>query len=428
MVSMKQRARMMIATSAVAVLTIAGCSSSGSKGSTTAPSGSAAAPASSGTTASGTKASGTAIKIGFVDPVSGAQAFPSIAAAIKGGEYYVNNVLGGVNGHPLDISVCDSDGTPEKNVSCANNFVQDNVVAVVDGYDGGDGAQVPILAKAGIPFIGTVAGNDTINNAPGAYYFGPPDQAYAVGPLQVLNKLGAKSAALTIADFPAAHTYVNAYIAPVAKALGMTVSTTYYPVTNTNWSVIAATLASKHADVTGTISSSEGDATSLLAALKSVGGVGKILLGGTQDFIKDDGNASASGVYSYSSVWQPVMRNNAPPVIQKQIDAYTAAMKAAGQTVVGDQHGVGAFASIVNLATRLKSQTTYTAATATTALETTKNFQAFLGPNVTCTPRPWTGTSACTASILITQVNSDGTVKPALGSGFTALDPTLLTK
>ena len=65
-------------------------------------------------------------------------------------KYYINSVMGGVNGRPIDIVNCDSDGSPEKNISCANNFVQAHVVAVVDGWDQGMNSEYPILHSAGI--------------------------------------------------------------------------------------------------------------------------------------------------------------------------------------------------------------------------------------------------------------------------------------
>src|SRR4051794_20460477 len=54
---------------------------------------------------------------------TGPTAYPQNTYGAKAAEWYVNNKLGGINGHPLKLDLCSGDGTPETGVSCANHFV-----------------------------------------------------------------------------------------------------------------------------------------------------------------------------------------------------------------------------------------------------------------------------------------------------------------
>jgi hypothetical protein len=47
-----------------------------------------------------------------------------------------------------------------------------------------------------------------------------------------------------------------------------------------------------------------------------------------------------------------------------------------------------------------------------------KNWQPFLDPPATCDHKQWPGTATCTATLLVTQIASDGGTEPAVGSGF----------
>jgi branched-chain amino acid transport system substrate-binding protein len=130
---------------------------------------------------------------------------------------YVNSALKGVNGHPLQVDVCQTDGTAEANVNCANGFVQNHDVAVLDGYDLADGAEQPILDRAGISDIGIVAGNETVDTSPNDFFLGPADEAFGSGPLQILHGQGVNSIAFAAPNLPADQTYANAALLPPAE-------------------------------------------------------------------------------------------------------------------------------------------------------------------------------------------------------------------
>lgn len=371
-------------------------------------------------------ASGNAIPVGFIAPTSGPAPFPTELIAIKGALHYVNGTLHGINGRPLQVNICQTDGTAESNVNCANEFVQQHDVAVLDGYDLADGAEQPILNRAGISDIGVVAGNETVDTAANNFFFGPPDEAFGSGPLQILKQhLGIKSVAFTAPNLPADQTYAKVALLPPAKALGMDVSISYFDPDNTQWAVVADTLAAKHAQMVGTIAASEAQCTSLLEALRAADVQSKIFLGGCSAFVQQAGIKEAAGVLSYTALWQPNMAAHAPKVIQEQLAAYKKAMTAVGGASVTDQHGVAAFATVVDVAEVLAMiKGTITPSTVRHQFFSLKNWQPFLDPPATCNHKQWPGTASCTATMLVTQIAPDGATEPAVGTnGFEPVSP-----
>lgn len=64
------------------------------------------------------------------------------------------NAAGGVNGHPLQVITCNDEADPNQAVACARKAVEEKVTALVGGLTLYDNAVFPILAAAGIPWIG----------------------------------------------------------------------------------------------------------------------------------------------------------------------------------------------------------------------------------------------------------------------------------
>src|SRR3954470_21103374 len=79
-------------------------------------------------------ASGTPVKIGFVNLEGGAAlSLPDIRKAAEAVAKYANAHLGGIGGHPVQLDVCNDVADGASLLACGNRFVQDKVVAVVEG-------------------------------------------------------------------------------------------------------------------------------------------------------------------------------------------------------------------------------------------------------------------------------------------------------
>jgi branched-chain amino acid transport system substrate-binding protein len=139
--------RSCLALAGVIMLGLVGCSSSGSSASGSSASGSASV-------ASATK---SPIKIMIIAVLSN-PAFSDPEAAVAARAYVKQaNAAGGINGHPIDLEVCDSNLNPNQETACFQKAVTDHVVAVAGSFLL-FGTGMKLLQAAGIPFIG---GNGT---------------------------------------------------------------------------------------------------------------------------------------------------------------------------------------------------------------------------------------------------------------------------
>jgi branched-chain amino acid transport system substrate-binding protein len=153
----------------VLVLTAAACSSSssgsGSTGTSTPTSAASAAAASSApASALGTataSASAKPLSIFFFDEegASAAASSPESYQAAEAAVDYVNDNLGGVKGRPLKLIHCESLGTPDSVINCANQAVDDKPDVVIKGVDVAGGSAVPIVTGAGLAYVTLNAGS-----------------------------------------------------------------------------------------------------------------------------------------------------------------------------------------------------------------------------------------------------------------------------
>ncbi len=111
------------------------------------------------------------VTVGFHNLEGGSISLPDVRIGFEAGVKYVNEHLGGINGHPLKAINCKTDGTPEASVSCANQFVEQKVVAAVQGADFGADAMLPVLKSAGLAEIGSFPLTPGMNSAVGDAFF-----------------------------------------------------------------------------------------------------------------------------------------------------------------------------------------------------------------------------------------------------------------
>lgn len=413
---MRTRSGRILAALAASTLLVlaAGCSSDDDSGSS---------DTSSAAEASGTQATGTPVKIGLFDPSAGPVTNPGVAVGADAAVDYINNTLGGLNGQPIELVPCAVDGlAPETTIGCANQFVQDGVVATVDGYNTTSSAALPILESAKIPMIGQIPFDSVTGARPeNRVYFGPPQASFLVGALESFKEQGKKSVSLVLVDIPAAHQTIDAILGPVGKQMGLDVQGLYYPPTNPNFNAVASAIQSANPDVGGLMASpDEATCTKLAQSLNSVGYQGIQFMAACTDFIETLG-AKAAGAEMYSPVWLPQAKDSAPELAQQQLDLATGYIEDAGDTA--DYYTYTTFATFVDIANALntaKSELTGPAILAT--LKGLTNYQTFLGPVVNCNKAT---SPNCTTEMLMYQVGDDQTMKP-LGDGYRTPNPQIL--
>ena len=153
-----------------AALLVAACGSSGTSGSTSASS-SASAAAATSVLGAPHAAKGSAINVGIItDGGTGAiGTAPLVEQGAKMGVAYANAYKGGLGGHPINLIICENQETPAGGQACANQMVQDKVVAVVLPFTGQGATEVPTITKAGIPYITLSGASNQELMTPGAY-------------------------------------------------------------------------------------------------------------------------------------------------------------------------------------------------------------------------------------------------------------------
>ncbi|HKY16119.1 MAG TPA: ABC transporter substrate-binding protein [Microthrixaceae bacterium] len=108
-------------------------------------------------------ATGDPVKIGLITE-GGSEAIGSQSDLTEQGAeiavQYVNEYLGGVGGRPIELFICGNQATPAGGQDCANQMVEQGVIAVTLPFTGFGAAQAPIITGAGISYV-TGSGNST---------------------------------------------------------------------------------------------------------------------------------------------------------------------------------------------------------------------------------------------------------------------------
>ncbi|MFI5720414.1 ABC transporter substrate-binding protein [Nocardia sp. NPDC051750] len=383
-----------------------------------------------GTELSGTKATGAPIVVGAQAPLKGATAYPQSGFGIEAAEYYINEVLGGIHGRPIEVDVCSGDGSPETSINCANGFVSEKVPLVIDAVDQSMGAAVPILGSANIPIIGTLAGSFVADKAGygKAFYFTGPVSFASLSSMTLFDSMGKKSASLAVNESPTSHAYVDDLIRPIAQNLGIDIKVQYPPAAGANLNVIAATQIADKPDVAGVIALPEDACTALFTALRRQGFAGTILAGSCSQFI-DQMGAQGAGIVTQPRLWVPLAKASAPPKIQEQLDIFEKSMEAVGHGDETSSRSLYTFAALVNIANVLNAagEGEVTAQSVTEAFKKVTGFESFAGPTVTCDGKQWPGVeTTCNAQAIFFEVQDDGSLTSVNEAGYVDLDLTAL--
>jgi len=362
-------------------------------------------------TSVGTEATGEPIAIGFVNSEGGAFSVPELRVGNEVATDYLNERLGGVNGRPLEVTRCETDGSPEASIDCANQFVEAGVVAVVEGTDLGGDAMLPILADAGIPLVGHVQFGPARMFDPNATYFGAAALAYGAAALQFYADEGAESVVWFLPDEPSSHAFTDAALEPTSAALGIDYTTVYYDAASPNWAVLATTAVAESPDVSGTIAATDAQCAEMVGALRDAGYQGRILAAscmGLHDALGDD----AVGVDTDADHWYPGDIDSAPAAKQAELEEYGAVMRAAGHEDLIGGNAIISFADMINLSRIMATIAgTIDGPAVAGALDATSNFDSYAGPTISCDGTVMPGNSACSTDLLFFQVQDDGSVQ-----------------
>jgi ABC-type branched-subunit amino acid transport system substrate-binding protein len=189
----------------------------------------------------GAKGGGAPIKVMALGPLDAPQfSVPSIEIGAQAAVDAIN-AKGGVGGRKLELIACNDENDPNQAIACARRATQEGVVALVGGYTQFEPQVVAILERAGIPWVGPPA---VQNSTSKSYYLlggEAAPQTLAMG--AYLKRAGCKNAVAIGENVPASKAAAGLFAAGVSAA-GLTTETPSYGATNAaDWApVVAAAL------------------------------------------------------------------------------------------------------------------------------------------------------------------------------------------
>jgi branched-chain amino acid transport system substrate-binding protein len=164
-----------------------------------------------------------AVTIGLIsDTGSGGGGTGSLVEqGAKAAVAHENEYGDGLEGHKVNLYICENQETPEGGQTCANDMVQHGVVAVVEPFTGQGQTEVPTIVGAGIPYI-TISGASTAElTSPGAFALEGGFPAYLGAMALSAKQHGYKKVAFLVENVPAAIQGAQALGSIVYKAAGV---------------------------------------------------------------------------------------------------------------------------------------------------------------------------------------------------------------
>lgn len=249
-------------------------------------------------------ATGDAIKIGYITPEGGAITVPQVREGGEAAVQYLNNNGGGINGHKVDLVVCKEQEEPASATKCANQMVEQKVSAVLSPFGAQGAVMVPIITKAGIPFVAQAPVSQVEMATPGAFMLTGGMVAVLAGQAATAAKDGVKKVSLIIGDTGGAPAAVKALGDPMFKRAGVELNVVTIPTSIADPTPqLTAGLADKPDAVS--ILGDTGQCINALKALQTVAPtVKKYLISGCLDktVIEAVGQEAVTGAKAFTTV------------------------------------------------------------------------------------------------------------------------------
>ena len=165
-----------------------------------------------------------AVTIGLISDGGGGSSIGTAALVEQGAKAavaYQNEYGDGLEGHKIDLYICENQSTPAGGQTCANDMVQKGVVAVVEPFTGQGQTEVPTITAAGIPYI-TISGASTAElTTPGSFAIDGGFPAYLGAMALSAKQHGYTKVGFLVDNVPAAIQGAEALGGIVFKAAGV---------------------------------------------------------------------------------------------------------------------------------------------------------------------------------------------------------------
>lgn len=362
---------------------------------------------------------GEVIKIGYVNNEGGALSLPEFRV---GGEVAVDliNSTGGIDGAEIELVVCIADVTPEAEIDCANQLIEEDVVMAYMGIALASEAALPIYNEAGIMYISSNSWGEGQKNNDQSYLTHTASGAFAVGPLKTFKDQGIDNAAVILEDNPAARTFMSDIVLPIAANIGVEIQEITVDPANPDWTAAVATAqASDVGAIWGQLT--EPGCIGMVTATAAVNYDRPVFAGSCSLYI-DVLGAEAIGTFNQSDLYFPNVKEFAPAEIAERLTQYEGLMTDSGNEEFINGFAVAPFSAWMQIRPFLESiEGDITAESVQNAFDSAGTTPGWFGPDLNCGQAPWPAeTSHCRAEIAVWEVaeRDDGTIGRELFTDF----------
>ena len=176
------------------------------------------------------KATGAPVKIGFITEGKTPTIDNSgMEAAANAAAKYANDHLGGIKGRPIEIDLCQTQGTPAGSADCASRMINDKVAVVLGATPAAPAPIVSALETAGIPYFIDTAVDQSAVLSPNTSVL-TNTLGFLAAPIVVAQQNNAKRVAMIIIDVPAAVGPIKALAEPYFTKAGIEISMVPVPI------------------------------------------------------------------------------------------------------------------------------------------------------------------------------------------------------
>ena len=181
-----------------------------------------------------TEATGEPIHLGMVNQENTpAGSYPELSQAVAAATEFINTELGGIDGRPIEVDVCNTEFSAEGSTSCGQKFVEAEVPAVLGGIDV-FGNAIETLADNGIPYIGGIPVSFASVKSPNSFQWSGGTWGAAVAfSWYAAEELDAEKVSIVYGDFGSI-THSAEEAERVLENLGVEAQLVPYPITATD--------------------------------------------------------------------------------------------------------------------------------------------------------------------------------------------------
>ncbi|MFF5497817.1 ABC transporter substrate-binding protein [Streptomyces aquilus] len=353
-------------------------------------------------------ASGDPVVFGVINLESGAVTFPEVLEGEQAAVKYVNEYLGGIDGHPVKLVTCATDGEPATSSRCANQILDQKPVAILGAADTAAPAAMKVWERADLPYLGGMTFTEAENTGTNSVQFYSISQgdnaalaAYAV------DKLGASKGAVMYTDNAQGKSTGLGVVKPtMLKAGAKSVKEVAVPPAAADLSTQAAAVVQDQADAV--YLNLPNGCSNALRALQSVGNQAKLLGIGPciEPKALEAAGSAAEGLYS-AQPFEPLDGGG------EDAKLFNAVMDKYAKSTVRATGTMAGFGSVMNIQAALgkTDPATLTTKSILAAFRTGTDHKNFLSHPYTCDGEQLGGyTAVCSAYQRIYQVKNGKSV------------------